>query len=91
MRDEMGDSANAEIGQKIVEFFDGAGIDIGGESDLDAFPLLESDHLDSLGIVQLMIFLGQTFEIEIEDDDFEPENFETIGTLKAFVARKMTE
>ena len=91
MRDAPDDIASTEIADKIVEFFNNAGIDVGGESDLDSFQLLEGDNLDSLGIVQLMIFLGQTFDIEIEDEDFEPENFETVGTLKAFVARKMSE
>ncbi len=91
MRDAPDDIPTAEIADKIVEFFTNAGINIGGENDLDSFQLLEGDNLDSLGIVQLMIFLGQTFDIEIEDEDFESENFETVGTLKAFVARKMSE
>ena len=91
MRDSMTDIPYSEIAEKIIEFFNTAGIDVSGESDLDQFQLLEGDNLDSLGIVQLMVFLGQTFEIEIEDEDFQPENFETVGTLKAFVSRKMSE
>jgi len=51
-------------------------------------PLLSSGVLDSLGILQLMGFLGDELGIEIGEDDFTMENFETIGALAAFVARR---
>lgn len=51
-------------------------------------PLLSSGVLDSLGILQLMGFLGDELGIEIGEDDFTMDNFETIGALAAFVARR---
>lgn len=51
-------------------------------------PLLESGVLDSLGILQLMTFLGEQMGVEISDDDFIPENFQTVGSLSRFVAAK---
>lgn len=51
--------------------------------------LLEGNLLDSLGILQLMMFLGDAFGIEIGDEDFVPENFATVGTLAGFVRSKM--
>lgn len=51
-------------------------------------PLLASGVLDSLGILQLMGFLGDELGIEIGEDDFTMDNFETIGALAAFVARR---
>jgi len=51
-------------------------------------PLLSSGVLDSLGILQLMGFLGDELGIEIGEDDFTMENFETIGALAAFVGRR---
>ena len=51
-------------------------------------PLLSSGVLDSLGILQLMGFLGDELGIEIGEEDFTMENFETIGSLAAFVARR---
>ena len=50
--------------------------------------LLESGILDSLGVVQLMTFLSETRNVEIGDEDFTLENFETVGSLARFVAAK---
>lgn len=51
-------------------------------------PLLASGLLDSLGILQLMSFLGEELGIEIADDDFTLDNFETVGSLLAFIRRR---
>lgn len=53
-----------------------------------ATPLLASGALDSLGIVELSMFLDERFGIAIEDQDFEAENFETVAHISAFVGRK---
>jgi acyl carrier protein len=50
--------------------------------------LLEGGLLDSLGILQLTLFLGDSLGLEIEDEDFVPENFGTVGDLARFVLRK---
>ena len=50
-------------------------------------PLLGSG-LDSLSILQLMMFLGEQLQVEIEDLDFVEENFATVGTLVAYVVAK---
>lgn len=51
-------------------------------------PLLKGNGLDSLGVLQLMVFLSETMNIEITDEDFVPENFETVGTLARFISEK---
>jgi acyl carrier protein len=51
-------------------------------------PLLSSGTLDSLGILELVIFLSEKFNIEMDSQDFSPENFETIGHLARFVQCK---
>ncbi len=51
-------------------------------------PLLASGLLDSLAILQLTMFLGEEFGLEIGDEDFTLENFETIGTLVSFIQNK---
>lgn len=50
--------------------------------------LLASGILDLLGILQLMSFLSDELGIEIDDDDFTLDNFETIGSLIAFIQRR---
>jgi acyl carrier protein len=53
-----------------------------------ATPLLGSAILDSLGILELMMFLSESFDIEIEDLDFDPSNFESVSHLATFVRQK---
>ena len=50
--------------------------------------LLSSGILDSLGILQLSSFLGEELGIEVSDDDFTIENFETVGSVLAFIRRR---
>ena len=52
-------------------------------------PLLGSGAIDSLGILELMTFLGEHFDIAIEDGDFDSENLANLASLTRFVtARK---
>ncbi|MDZ5660551.1 acyl carrier protein [Nocardioides sp. S-58] len=48
----------------------------------------ELPELDSLGVVELAAALEDRFDIEIDDEDFTGEVFETIGTLTDFVASR---
>lgn len=48
----------------------------------------ELPELDSLGVVELAAALETRFGIEIADEDFTGELFETVGTLAAFVVQK---
>ena len=50
--------------------------------------LLGDGLLDSLAVIQLMIFMGTELGVEIDDDDFTQENLATVGSLLDFVARK---
>ena len=50
--------------------------------------LLEKGILDSLGILDVVSFLETEFSIVIGDEELVPENFQTLGTLSAFVLRK---
>jgi len=52
-------------------------------------PLLEGDVLDSLGVLQLATQLEERFGLQVSDEDFIPENFETIGSLAHFIARRL--
>jgi acyl carrier protein len=50
--------------------------------------LLEQGVIDSLAIVKLVGFLEERFEIEVDDEERIPENFESIDALSAFVQKK---
>lgn len=55
----------------------------------DHTPLLTSGVLDSIGVLELMMHLETSFNIPIDDLDFDAENLETIGSLVRFVERKL--
>jgi acyl carrier protein len=50
--------------------------------------LLDSGLIDSTGIFELVGFVEQTFNIEIQDTDIVPENFETVNSLVGFIRSK---
>lgn len=47
------------------------------ESDLqDNRQMIKDGLIDSIGIMRLLTFLSQTYNIELTDDDFKMKNFE---------------
>ncbi len=44
--------------------------------------------IDSTGILELIMFLEETFEIQIEDDELIPDNLDTLSNVAAFVTAK---
>jgi acyl carrier protein len=54
----------------------------------DHDPLLESGVVDSLGVLDLVGFLEQTFGIALDDEDLTPDNFQSIASLAEFVAAR---
>jgi len=51
-------------------------------------PLLEKGILDSLGILDVVSFLETEFSMVVNDEELVPENFQTLGTLSAFVLKR---
>jgi len=54
----------------------------------DGDSLLDAGVIDSLGILDLVGFLEETFGIQASDEDLNPENFDSIATLVRFVEDK---
>ncbi len=50
--------------------------------------LLSTDIIDSLGMLKLISVIEEEFEIEIDDEDVVPENWETISAIALFVESK---
>lgn len=63
--------------------------------DMTTFPgdrsLTQSGIVDSVGIVELMLFLENTFGITIADDEAVPENLDTLDNLARFVTAKRAQ
>jgi acyl carrier protein len=50
--------------------------------------LIEAGVIDSTGVLELVGFLEEHFEIRIQDDELVPENLDTIDNIVQFVAGK---
>jgi acyl carrier protein len=51
--------------------------------------LLDQGIIDSMGILELVTFLEDKYEIEIPDDELVPTNLDSINRLVQFVQRKV--
>lgn len=72
------------VRQFIVENF--YVTDASGLSD-DA-SLIQGGYVDSTGMLELITFLEEEFDIRIADTEMVPENLDGIAKIAAFVARK---
>ena len=50
---------------------------------------LESGIIDSTGILELVSFLEETYQIEIEDAELVPENLDSIQKVTTFLQSKL--
>ena len=55
----------------------------------DDTSLLESGIIDSTGIMELVMFLEQTFQIRVEDSEIVPDNLDSLTQLTAYIGRKL--
>jgi acyl carrier protein len=53
--------------------------------------LVESGILDSLSLLQLVVFLEERFGITVGDADLLPENFATLNTICAYLRAREPE
>lgn len=54
----------------------------------DADDLIETDIIDSLGVMKLISFLEDKFSVQITDDEIVPENFESVQAISSFLQTK---
>lgn len=55
-------------------------------TDSDSF--LDGGIIDSTGVLEIMYFIEETFEVSVSDDEMLPENLDSVDHLVAFVSRK---
>ena len=78
--------SNIDIARKfIVENF----LFGDGQQLRDDTSFMESGIIDSTGILELITFLEEKYEIKIEDDELIPENLDNLQNVARFIERKM--
>ena len=50
--------------------------------------LVNSGIIDSMGIVELVTYIEENFDLVIEDDQITTENFESINNILKFISEK---
>jgi acyl carrier protein len=55
----------------------------------DNTSFLEEGIIDSTGVLELVTFLEETFEIQVEDEELIPENLDSIDNVTAYLDRKV--
>ena len=59
-------------------------------ADLDQnVSLLETGVIDSINLLNLVLFVEERFQIKVLDEDLTPENFETLSAIQALIGRKI--
>lgn len=49
---------------------------------------MDEGIVDSMGTLELILFVEETFQITVEDDEIEPDNFDSINNLYRYILRK---
>ena len=55
----------------------------------DEVSFLDEGIIDSTGILELVSFLEETFNIAVEDEELIPENLDSIKNVVAYLEKKM--
>ncbi|MCB9422323.1 MAG: acyl carrier protein [Ardenticatenaceae bacterium] len=74
-----------QIKQYIAEtfLFSDDGFNLG-----DDVSFLDEGIIDSMGVLELIMFVEETFGISVEDDEIKPENFDSVNKLCGYIERK---
>ncbi len=59
------------------------------ESPNDDTRLFEDGYVDSVGLLSIIYFIEDSFNVKISDEDVVGDNFESIITITAFIERKL--
>ncbi len=79
-----------DIKQKIAEFIRDTFLKGRTERALnDDESLMDNAVLDSTGVLELVLFIEQTFDVRVEDEEIVPDNLDSMNNLVRFVRRKL--
>jgi acyl carrier protein len=53
--------------------------------------IFESGLLDSMGLLFLIEYLKEEFQVEVQDDELLPANFKSINSIVSFMEGKLSE
>ncbi|MCP4631917.1 MAG: acyl carrier protein [candidate division Zixibacteria bacterium] len=54
----------------------------------DKVSFLDTGIIDSTGVLELVMFVEESFDIKVEDDELLPENLDSVENLTGFIRKK---
>jgi len=54
----------------------------------DDASLLENGVLDSFGVMEIIVFVEERYDVTVEDREIVPANFDSVESIATYVARK---
>ena len=85
----MGTFTNNQICSIIRTFIDESFLSSSGlENYDDSDSFMDKGIIDSTGVLELLEFIEDKFDISVEDDEVIPDNLDTVNSLVVFISRK---
>jgi acyl carrier protein len=57
----------------------------------DDISFLNSGIIDSTGMLELIMFIEQKYQLKIQDEEMVPENLDSVNNIVQFLTRKLEE
>lgn len=57
----------------------------------DSGSFLDGGIIDSTGVMEIILFIEETFDIKVNDDEMLPANLDSVDNLAAFIQRKQAQ
>src|SRR5947209_1121268 len=86
VRSEMEDEVRNSIREFVLENYIAAN---GGAELKDSASLLDEKIMDSTGVMELSLFIGDTFGFRVKGADLTPENFDSIDAVVSYVLSRV--
>ncbi len=77
-----------EIKEQIKQFFEDNFMTEFEDDFADDDSFLENGIMDSTGVLELVLFLEENFEIKVEDDEVIPGNLDSLNNLESYLSKK---
>lgn len=56
----------------------------------DDASFLEEGIVDSQGVMELVLFVEETFNVSVDDSEIVPDNFDSVSQLSSYIHRKQS-
>jgi acyl carrier protein len=78
---------DAEILQSVLDFITETFLDGDGTGLTETTALLQTGIVDSMGMLNLLVFLRDRFQVKLPEEEIRPENLANLRAIVALVRR----